>query len=176
LHEIEPGELRGGLVGTPDRVYRALGELFEGYAVDIDSLFTTFDGEAVDQIVLARDIPFTSFCEHHLLEFSGIAHVAYLPNGCAIGASKLPRLVLAYAKRLQLQERIAEQVAHTLMEKLKPKGVAVIIQARHSCMQCRGVKSTGSSLVNSIMLGAFREDSTLRMELLSLLSLTEKKE
>lgn len=175
LREIEGGCLREGIVDTPNRIYRALGELFDGYDMDIDSLFKSFDGEGMDQLVLVRDIPFTSMCEHHLLIFSGLAHVAYLPNGCAIGASKIPRLVLAYAHRLQLQERIAEQVANTLMDKLNPKGVAVIIQAQHDCMQCRGVKSVGSSLVTSIMLGHFRDNPTLRSELLSLLSITGSK-
>jgi len=169
---IEPGTTRDGLIKTPVRVAKAYEEMFDGYTVDIDNLFTAFDGEARDQIVIVRDISFVSTCEHHMLPFAGLAHVAYLPNGSAIGASKIPRLVLAYAHRLQLQERIAEQVANTLMEKLNPQGVAVIMQAQHECMQCRGVKAVGSSLVNSIMLGRFREDSTLRAELLSLLTLT----
>ena len=169
LHEIDPDPLREGLARTPDRVYKALGELLGGYQVDIDGLFTSFDGEAIDQLVMVKDIEFTSLCEHHCLPFSGLAHVAYLPNGCAIGASKLPRLVLAYANRLQIQERIAEQVAHTLMEKLNPLGVAVVIEADHSCIRCRGVRSTKSSMVNSIMLGAFRETPSLRTELLLLL-------
>ena len=105
-----------------------------------------------------------------MLLFEGIAHVAYLPDKRAIGASKLPRLVLAFAHRLQLQERIAEQVAHTLMKKLKPKGVAVIIEGKHSCIRCRGVK-VDCDFVNSIMLGEFRDNSALRMEVLSLLGL-----
>lgn len=172
LQAIEDSPLREGIAETPDRVARSFAELFDGYDVDIDKLFKVFDGEALDQVVAIRDIPFTSTCEHHMLQFSGVAHVAYLPNGKAIGASKIPRLVLAYAHRLQLQERIAEQVAHTLMDKLEPKGVAVIIQAQHSCMQCRGVKSVGSSMVNSIMLGEFRKNPALRSELLALLSAT----
>jgi GTP cyclohydrolase I len=171
LEDIE-GELhKGDTDETPERVYRALEELLAGYKVNVNALFKAFDGEGMDQIVMVRDIEFTSWCRHHLLPFRGVAHVAYLPNGKAIGASKLPRLVQAYAKRLQLQERIAEQVANTLMEKLKPKGVAVVIQAQHSCMQCRGVNSSGSSMVNSIMLGAFRDDASLRAEVLMLMSL-----
>jgi len=171
LEDIEGELYKGDTDETPDRVYRALEELLGGYKVNVNSLFKSFDGEGLDQIVLSRDIRFTSFCRHHLLPFYGVAHVAYLPDGKAIGASKLPRLVQAYAKRLQLQERIAEQVANTLMEKLKPKGVAVVIQAQHSCMSCRGVNSVGSSMVNSIMLGSFRDDASLRSEVLMLMSL-----
>ena len=171
LEDIEGELYKGDTDETPDRVYRALEELLAGYKVNVNALFKTFEGEGIDQIVMARDIRFTSFCRHHLLQFTGVAHVAYLPNGRAIGASKLPRLVQAYAKRLQLQEKIAEQVANTLMEKLKPRGVAVVIQAQHSCMSCRGVNSAGTSLVNSIMLGEFRENASLRAEVLMLMSL-----
>ena len=163
--------LREDLVETPDRIVRAIAELFDGYTTDINALFKTFDGEGADEIIIIKDIPFTSCCEHHALQFGGVAHVAYLPNGKAIGASKIPRLVNAYAHRLQIQERITEQIANALMEKLNPRGVAVILQAQHSCMICRGVKAAGSSMITSIMLGAFRESQSTRMELLTLIGL-----
>ena len=171
LYEIEGPELRSGLIETPTRVYGALTELLDGYDMDIDGLFKTFEGEGNDQVIAVKDIPFVSLCEHHCLEFSGLAHVAYLPDGKAIGASKIPRLVNAFAHRLQIQERITEQIGNTLMEKLNPRGVAVILQAEHSCMVCRGVRATGSKLVTSVMLGEFRENPTLRMEILNLLGL-----
>lgn len=160
--------LREGMKETPERVCRALDELFDGYKTDIDSLFKTFDGEGVDQIVYIKNHEATSFCEHHLLPFSVSVDIAYLPNKKVIGASKLPRLINAYAHRFQIQERIAEQVAAAIMKYLKPKGVAVIIHGQHACMSCRGVKS-GATLGNSIMLGAFRKDATARAEVLALL-------
>lgn len=169
LCQIEEYPLRKELKKTPERVANALAEMLDGYNVKIDDLFTTFEEEGKDMVIISKDLPFTSLCEHHLLPFFGKAHVAYLPTDRVIGASKIPRLVLAFAHRLQLQERMARQIAETLMEKLQPQGVAVIIEAEHLCMQCRGVRSVGSKLITSVMLGKFREDSTLRMEFLSLL-------
>ena len=171
LKTIEGPELRPGLKETPDRVQRALTEMLDGYNTNLDNIFKTFDGEGTDQIVAVENISFTSLCEHHLLPFHGVVHIAYLPNGKAIGASKLPRLVNAFAHRLQIQERITEQIGKTLMEKLNPFGVAVIIKAEHSCMICRGVKATGSKLTTSVMLGTFRENQAQRMEVLALLGL-----
>ena len=170
LREIEGPFLRPELEETPGRVYRALEELLDGYKISIPDLFTSFDGEGKDQIVIAKDIPFNSTCEHHLLFFSGRAHIAYLPKDKVIGASKLPRLLLAYAHRLQIQERITRQVAEAIMQYLEPHGVAVILQAEHACIRCRGVKSD-CSFVTSVMLGTFRENATTRLELLSLLGL-----
>jgi len=169
------GSIRPDLEETPRRVQTALTEMLDGYSVDIDSLFKTFEGEGQDQIVVIRNIKFTSFCEHHLLPFSGTAHVAYLPVKKVIGASKIPRLVMAYAHRLQLQERITRQVAETLMEKLEPQGVAVVIQGEHTCMRCRGIKCSDSQMVTSVMLGQFRIERTLRLEVLTLLGLGEPK-
>ncbi len=169
------GKLRPGTEETPDRVARAYEELFDGYNVNIEELFKVFDGEGTDQIVAVRDIEFTSMCEHHMLPFFGTVHVAYLPNGKAIGASKIPRLVNAFSHRLQIQERLAEQIGTAIMEHLKPRGVAIIIEAKHSCMICRGVKSTSSKLVTSIMLGDFRDNPAMRMEVLSLLGLRNGK-
>ena len=171
LYQIEGQPLRPDLEETPDRVVRALEEMLDGYNVDIPALFKVSDGEGQDQIVALRDIETWSICQHHLLPFRCRIHVAYLPIDKVIGASKMERLCHAYAHRLQLQERIAKQIAETLMENLKPQGVAVVIHGEHLCMRCRGVKSSTSQLVNSVMFGAFRDESTLRMEVLSLLGL-----
>ena len=170
LHEIEGPILRHDLTNTPERAVKALEEMLDGYQVDVDSLFRTFDGEGQDQIVIAKDIPFYSFCEHHLLLFSGKGHIAYLPREKVLGASKLPRILTAYAHRLQLQERITRQVADAIMNHLQPYGVAVILEAKHACIVCRGVKSD-CSFVTSVMLGTFRENETTRLEVLSLLGL-----
>lgn len=171
LIEIEGPNPRPGIEETPDRVARAYEEIFEGYSVNISDLFKCFDGEGTDQIVCIKDIEFYSTCEHHILTFSGTVDVAYLPSKRVIGASKIPRLVNAYAHRLQIQERLAEQIANTLMCELEPRGVGVIIHAKHLCMACRGVKNSSSTMVNSVMLGEFRNNSTTRMEVLSLLGL-----
>ena len=154
---------------TPLRVAEGIAELLDGYEVDIDSLFVTEDDEGKDQVVIVRNIDFTSLCSHHLLPFSGHAHVGYLPKERVLGVSKIARLVLAYAHRLQLQERLTKQVAHTLMERLRPEGVAVVIVGEHTCMRCRGVRSTNSQVVTSEVLGAFRKEAALRSEFLSLL-------
>ena len=171
LASIEGDPLRPELRETPKRVVNALIEMLDGYNAEIDSLFTTFDGEGTDQLIIIKNIPFVSLCAHHLLPFSGKTSVGYLPNGRALGASKIPRLLSAFSHRLQMQERIAEQIAKVIMDKLKPDGVAVVIEGVHLCMTCRGIKSSGSSMVNSVMLGRFREDATLRAEFLSLIKL-----
>jgi len=171
LKAIEGPTLRKDLERTPIRVQKSYEEMIDGYNVNIESLFTTSDGEGMDQIVAMRNITGWSLCEHHLLPFSFIAHVAYLPRDRVIGASKLERLVIAYAHRLQLQERITRQVADALMNYLNPRGVAVIIIGEHLCTRCRGVKSPSSELVSSIMLGSFREEQSARIEVLSLLGL-----
>ena len=168
LEAIEGEPLRKDLIETPQRVQRAFEEMMSGYAVDVPSLFKSFE-EGLDQIVCVKDIPFYSTCEHHLEKFFGTVHVAYLPKGRAIGASKIPRIVEAYAHRLQIQERLAEQIAHALMENLDPYGVCVIIEATHLCVRCRGIKSSTAVMKNSIMLGVFRQKQALRMEVLSLL-------
>jgi len=162
---------REGLLKTPQRVVKAYDEMLDGYTSNIDALFTTFDGEGRDQIIAVKDISFVSMCEHHMLPFTGLAHVAYLPVNKVIGASKIPRLVAAFAHRLQIQERLTEQVASTLMDKLQPAGVAVIIQATHECMRCRGIKCATSKLVTSVMLGEFRNDVNTKQEVLALLGI-----
>ena len=159
---------REGLRDTPARVARAYGEWFSGYAVDPGQLLRRVftDAEDYDDTVLLKDIPVVSTCEHHLAPIMGKAHVAYRPDGRVVGISKLSRLVDAFARRLQLQERLTGQVARALDEVLKPKGVAVIIEASHACMSTRGVNQHGVSMVTKCWLGEFREIPELRRELM----------
>lgn len=159
---------REGLRDTPGRVARAYSEWFSGYAVDPDSLLERVFSEAEDyqETVLLRAIPLVSTCEHHLAPITGHAHVAYRPNGRVVGISKLSRLVDAYARRLQLQERLTNQIAGTIDEVLRPRGVAVIIEASHGCISTRGVNQHGVSMVTRCWLGDFKTDSELRRELM----------
>jgi GTP cyclohydrolase I len=161
---------REGLKGTPSRVVRAFEEFFAGYASDpVELLQRTFsEVEGYDEMVVLKDIRFESHCEHHLAPIIGKAHVAYLPDRRVVGISKLARLVELYAKRLQIQEKMTAQIANTLEEVLKPKGVAVIIEAAHQCMTTRGVHKPGVGMVTSRMLGAFRSDPTTRREFLAI--------
>jgi GTP cyclohydrolase I len=165
----DPG--REGLLGTPDRVVRAYEEFFNGYGEDpVALLHRTFEEiSGYDEIVLLKDIRFESHCEHHMLPIIGKAHVAYLPDRRVVGISKLARLVEVYAKRLQIQEKMTAQVANTIDEVLRPKGVAVVIEAAHQCMTTRGVHKPGVSMVTSRMLGIFRTDPTTRREVLSMI-------
>ncbi len=162
---------REGLLDTPARVTRAYEEYFGGYDVDpVALLARTFaETDGYDEIVLLRDIRFESFCEHHMAPIIGRAHVAYLPRTRVVGISKLARVVDAYARRLQIQEKMTAQIANTLDEVLQPLGVAVVIEATHQCMTCRGVHRPGTSLVTSRMLGAFRTDPTTRREFLAII-------
>ena len=162
---------REGLLGTPERVTRAFEEFFRGYQIDpFELLERTFEEvEGYDEMVVLRDIPFESHCEHHLLPIIGKAHIAYLPDRRVVGISKLARLVDVYAKRLQIQEKMTAQVANTLQEVLQPQGVAVVVEAVHQCMTTRGIHTPGVSMVTSRMLGAFRDDSSTRREFLSLI-------
>ena len=159
---------REGLRETPARVARAYGEWFAGYALDpkdlLQRVFT--DADDYEETVLLRDIPFVSTCEHHMAPITGKAHVAYRPKGRIVGISKLSRLVDAFARRLQLQERLTTQVARTLDEVLRPSGVAVIIEASHGCMSTRGVNKHGVSMVTKCWLGDFKSDPELRRELM----------
>ena len=159
---------REGLRDTPARVARAYSEWYSGYAVDPRELLRRVFTEAEDyqDTVLLRDIPVVSTCEHHLAPITGKAHVAYRPNGRVVGISKLSRLVDAFARRLQLQERLTRQVARTLEEVLQPRGVAVIIEASHGCISTRGVNQHGVSMVTKCWLGEFNEDPELRRELM----------
>lgn len=171
---IELGEdpTREGLVKTPNRVDKALRFLTSGYQADIDGMLNgALFSVDYSEMVIVRDIDFYSMCEHHLLPFFGKCHVAYIPNGKVIGLSKIPRLVDIFARRLQLQERMTNQIAETITEKIKPLGVAVVCEGTHLCMAMRGVEKQNSYTITSAMLGAFREHSRTRMEFLELLKL-----
>jgi GTP cyclohydrolase IA len=162
---------RPGIADTPARVARGYDEIFAGLLVDpVDVLSVTFD-ESHDEIVMMRDIPFHSMCEHHLVPFVGRAHVAYLPNtnGQVTGLSKLARLVDVCAKRPGLQERMTTQIADALEQALDPRGVMVVIEARHLCMEMRGIRKPGAETVTSAVRGAFREDPATRAEAMTLL-------
>jgi len=173
LEHIEPEQkngLREGLKNTPKRVVESWKELYSGYTQDPKEILdATFNGEGYDGIVLLKDIEFYSTCEHHLLSFTGKAHVAYIPTDKIVGISKLARLVEVYAKRLQNQERITTQVADALVENLKPLGAAVIIEASHSCMGCRGVKKNHAIMTTSAMRGVFFYKAEARAELMQLI-------
>ena len=164
----DPG--REGLLGTPDRVVRSYEEFFAGYRVDpVGLLERTFEEtDGYDEIVLLRDIRLESYCEHHMVPIIGRAHVAYLPLHRVVGISKLARVVDAYAKRLQIQEKLTAQIANTINDVLQPRGVAVIVEAQHQCMTTRGIHKVGVSMVTSRMLGAFRDDPSTRRELLAM--------
>jgi len=160
---------REGLKGTPARVARMYCELLAGMREDPEVNLKGVFAEDYDEIVLLRDIPFYSICEHHLLPFIGQAHVAYLPIKQVLGVSKLARIVDCFAKRLQCQERLTNQIADFIMDKLRPMGVAVVLEAAHSCMTIRGIKKPGSTMVTSALRGIFRKDPRSRNEILSLL-------
>ncbi|MFC4847362.1 GTP cyclohydrolase I FolE [Hephaestia sp. GCM10023244] len=162
---------REGLLDTPARVARAWREWFAGYAIDPAALLARTFTEAAgyEDTITLRSTPVVSTCEHHLAPITGVAHVAYRPGASVVGISKLSRLVDAYARRLQLQERLTSQIAHTLDDVLKPRGVAVVVEARHGCMSSRGVNQHGVSLVTHCWLGDFRDDPALRRELLDTL-------
>ncbi|MCG3203822.1 MAG: GTP cyclohydrolase 1 [Elusimicrobia bacterium] len=168
LKELGENAQREGLLKTPYRVAKSLRDLTAGYTVDIDNLINrAIFNENYNEMVVVKDIRFYSLCEHHLLPFFGTASVAYIPNGKIIGLSKIPKLVEVFAKRLQVQERMTQQIAEMLQSKLSPLGVAVVIEARHLCMEMRGAKSQDSPTITSAMLGAFRENARTREEFLS---------
>ncbi|MGZ0167235.1 MAG: GTP cyclohydrolase I FolE [Planctomycetales bacterium] len=170
LKAVGEDPTRDGLLDTPARVARMYEEMFSGLRLDpARHLETTFP-ESYDEVVLVRDIPFTSMCEHHLLPFTGVAHVAYLPNGKVVGLSKLARVVEEVSRRPQVQERMTQTVADMLEEKLGTKGAAVVIESEHSCMALRGVRKTGTLTVTSSLRGVFRENPASRAEVLSLIN------
>lgn len=162
---------REGLRETPARVVRSYEEFFAGYAEDPEEILrrTFEETEGYDEMVLLRDIRLESYCEHHVVPIIGKAHVAYLPSNRVVGISKLARVVEVYARRLQIQEKLTVQIANTIQKVLRPRGVAVVIDAAHECMTTRGVHKSGVSMVTSHMLGVFRSDATTRRELLSLI-------
>lgn len=175
LQFIGDDPMREGLLDTPNRVIRAYkNEIFSGYNKDLKDLFVTFDNAGYDQIIILRNIEMSSMCEHHMLPFYGVAHVAYIPNDRVVGLSKLARLVDLYSRRLQIQERIGEQVTEALMEHLQPLGAACIIDAVHLCMRMRGVSKQNSSMVTSSLKGVFRTDEKARQELLNLIGMGSK--
>lgn len=161
---------REGLVRTPARAATAWLDLTSGYDVDVDGLINrALFNENYENMVVVKDIKFYSLCEHHLLPFFGICHVAYIPKGKIIGLSKIPKLVKAFSRRLQVQERLTSQIAGVLMDKVAPYGVGVVMQARHMCMEMRGAESLDSPTVTSAMEGLFRTDARTREEFLSLI-------
>ncbi len=170
LLQVGEDPRREGLTATPERVADSLRFLTEGYGLDArDAIGDALFEQDYDEIVVVREIPFFSLCEHHLLPFFGNAHVAYAPAGRVVGLSKVPRLVDVYAHRLQLQERMTRQIAEGLEEVARPSGVAVVIEARHLCMEMRGVEKVGGQTVTSCMLGCFRDDARTRGEFLQLI-------
>ncbi len=169
LSDLGEDPRREGLLKTPHRVAKAWRELTSGHRVDIDALINgALFTESYNEMVLVRDISFYSLCEHHMLPFFGRAHVAYLPDKKIVGLSKIPKLVEVFARRLQVQERMTLQIAETLRDKLKPKGVAVVLEARHLCMEMRGAESHHSPTTTSCMLGVFQRDARTRKEFLEL--------
>lgn len=162
---------REGLLGTPDRVVRAWEEFFRGYDEDpTEILARTFEEiEGYDEMVMLKDIRFESHCEHHLLPIIGKVHIGYLPDKRVVGISKLARLVEAYAKRLQIQEKMTAQIASAINDVLQPNGVAVVIEAAHQCMTTRGIHKPGTTMVTSHMLGGFRNDQSTRREFLAMI-------
>jgi len=170
LEYIEDSSDREGLQKTPERVINSFDEIYAGYGMDAEEvLSSTFNGEGYDGIVLLRDIEFHSTCEHHLQPFKGRAHVAYIPTDRIVGISKLARIVELHARRLQNQERITKGVADDLETHLKPLGAAVIIEAAHGCMQCRGVSKQNAVMTTSAMRGVFFEVNEARTELMQLI-------
>lgn len=171
LQYIGENPNREGLKETPDRFCRALLEMTEGYSSNPEEILsTTFESES-DEMVLLKNIEYTSICEHHLLSFTGKAHIAYIPsNGKIVGLSKLARIVDIFSKRLQVQEKLTQQVASSIDRYLKPQGVAVVFEGTHSCMCVRGVRKQNSTMITSAMLGQFRSSLASRNEFMSLIS------
>ena len=174
LAELGEDPSREGLLDTPQRVEKSLRFLTSGYATDVDAtLNNALFNVDYNEMVIVRDIDFYSLCEHHLLPFFGKCHVAYIPQGRVLGLSKIPRLVDIFARRLQIQERLTNQIAETLRAKVDPLGVAVVMEATHLCMSMRGVEKQNSFAATSAMLGVFRDDARTRMEFLELIKRPE---
>jgi GTP cyclohydrolase I len=169
LVELGEDPNRPGLKATPDRVSRAMRELTDGYNVSPEEVVAgaIFDQD-YDEMVVVKDIKFYSLCEHHMLPFFGHCHVGYLPKGKVVGLSKIPRLVEVFSHRLQIQEQLTKQVAEAINDTLAPKGVGVVVEARHLCMEMRGVETPGGHMITSCMLGTFRRDPRTRAEFLEL--------
>ncbi|MCX6060870.1 MAG: GTP cyclohydrolase I FolE [Campylobacterales bacterium] len=162
---------REGLLKTPERVLKAYEFIYGGYQEDPQAILNSAMFESSnDEMVLIKDIEFYSTCEHHLLPIIGRAHVAYIPDGKVVGLSKIPRVVDVFARRMQIQEQLTEQIADALMQSISPKGVAVVIQARHMCMEMRGVQKISSTTTSSALRGLFKRDEKTRMEFFSLIN------
>lgn len=170
LVEIGEDPEREGLLKTPDRAARAFLDFTRGYRQDVTTVLNSaVFAEEYEDMVIVRDIEMYSLCEHHLVPFFGSVHVGYLPQGKILGLSKIARLVEMFSRRLQVQERLTHELAHSLQDAINPRGVAVVIEARHLCMMSRGVEKQQSSMVTSCVLGAFREDRATRQEFMDLL-------
>ncbi len=169
LRELGENPEREGLKNTPSRVAKSYQTLFSGYNKDPKDILTVFDDEKYDEMIVVKDIEFYSHCEHHMLPFFGKAHIGYIPNGKIVGLSKIPRIVEIFSRRLQNQERITQQIASCLMELLQPKGVGVVLEAKHFCMMARGVEKQNSSVRTSAMKGIFKEKDNTRSEFLALI-------
>lgn len=171
ISEIGENAKREGLLDTPERVAKAYEFLTKGYKEDIDKVLNgAIFNEKYDEMVVVKNIDFYSLCEHHMLPFYGKVHVAYIPNGKIVGLSKIPRIVEVYSRRLQVQERMTQQISDTINKYLEPVGVAVVAEAFHMCMMMRGVEKQNSSATTSAMHGVFQEDARTRMEFLDLIS------
>ena len=169
IKEIGENPEREGLKNTPLRMAQTFEKLFEGYNSDPNDLITEFEGEDYDEMIICKNIDFYSTCEHHMLPFFGKAHIGYIPNKKIIGISKLPRIVEMFARRMQNQERLTMQVAKTINNQLKPKGVGVVIDAQHLCMMTRGVEKQNTIMTTSSFAGAFRSSEKTRSEFLKLI-------
>jgi len=176
LSEIGEDPQREGLLRTPERVAKAWEFLAKGYEANLEDIINNaIFTEKYDEMVVVKDIDFFSLCEHHLLPFFGVAHVAYIPDGKVVGLSKIPRIVEMFGRRLQLQERMTQQIACTLNDVLQPKGVAVILEGQHMCMQMRGVQKKNSYATTSYMTGGFRTRAKTREEFLQIIALKQFK-
>jgi GTP cyclohydrolase I len=170
LTELGEDPSREGLLQTPRRVAKALEFLTDGYRQDVEKVLNgAIFSETYSEMVIVKEIDFFSMCEHHMLPFFGRAHVAYIPKGKIVGLSKIPRIVEVFSRRLQVQERLTQQIAQTLFDALNPQGVGVVMEARHMCMMMRGVEKQNSVATTSAMLGSFRDDVKTRSEFLNLI-------
>ena len=171
LSEIGDDPEREGLIKTPERVAKSLKFLTRGYTQDINEVINgAIFTQDCDDMVIVKDIEFYSLCEHHMLPFFGKCHIGYIPKGRVFGVSKLARLVDVFARRLQIQERMTQQIAQQIFEIIEPEGVGVVVEAQHLCMRMRGVEKQNSKMITSSMLGSFRKETATRMEFLSLVN------
>lgn len=176
IRRLDPKPDREGLKETPDRVVKAWKFFCSGYDQKPEDVLKCFEdgGETYDELLFQANIPIVSACEHHLQNFWGACHIAYVPNGKVVGLSKLSRLVEIFARRLQVQERLTQQIADALMEHLQPKGVGVVLQMRHGCMEFRGIQKTGTITMSSALRGCVKEESDCRAEFLSLVAVASQ--